>query len=278
MFTVQSFICTLILLFLCFLFLFHRTAVKEELVEESSSNNDEKEPDSELESEEVKQEENLEKDALGKPKLIMNPSVPNVIYIGHLPRDCEERALTEFLKQFGQVVQLRVCRSHKTGGSKGYAFAKFHSTEVAAIAAETLNGHLLFQKRLVSHVLAPEQNHAKLFSSNTPAKFLEKEKPRGSKSLEKMKEVTNKLKKGLSKKRAALKAMGIDYDVPEFGEVKKEEEEEEETPKKKRKKSTDATIEEETSSTPKQSKKEKAQSLSAKKIKKKKDKDRRKSA
>lgn len=181
---------------------------KDELVEESNS---------EEEPMEVVDEDAEVDIASKKNKLIMNPNVPNVIYIGHLPRDCEERALTEFLKQFGRLIQLRVCRSHKTGGSKGYAFAKFHNSEVAAIASKSLNGHLLYQKRLVSHVLAPEQNHPKLFSSNAPTKFLEEPKQPGPKSLEKMEETTKRLKQGDAKKRAALKAKGIDYDFPGYG-------------------------------------------------------------
>ena len=268
---------------------------KEELVEESSSDE---------EAEDVEQDGDVDR-ATKKPKLIMNPSIPNVIYIGHLPRDCEERALTEFLKQFGRLVQMRVCRSHKTGGSKGYAFAKFHSPEVAAIAADTLNGHLLFQKRLVSHVLAPEQNHPKLFSSHAPTKFQKKPQQTGPKSLEKMEAVTKRLKEGAEKKRVTLKAMGIDYDFPGYeaagttaknekddsddnaiteGKVVTKKTKKDATPssakagKNKRKKSIDAAEDEE-SSPPKQTKKEKAKAKpqSEKKAEKKKGKNRRKS-
>ena len=225
-----------------------------------------------------------------KPKLTMDPSIPNVIYIGHLPRDCEERALTEFLKQFGRLVQLRVCRSHKTGGSKGYAFAKFAEPEVAAIAADTVNGHMLFQKRLVSHVLAPEQNHPKLFSSNAPKSFQKKVQQTGPKSLEKMEEVTKRLTQSQKKKRRELKSKGIDFEFPGFGAVKKTEKEDasggnassgDDGPtkkgKKKRKKSMDEA-ETEKSSPPKKSKKEKGKPQSEIKAKKGKDKKRRVSA
>ena len=142
----------------------------------------------------------------------------NVIYIGHLPKHCEERELIGFLKQFGNLLQLRVCRSQKTGGVKGYAFARFQDSEVAAIVADTLNGHLLFQKRLVCHVVPPEQVHNKLFSSKTRTIFQRRSKllDKGPKSLEKVKEVTERLRNNEKKKRETLKALGIDYDFPGY--------------------------------------------------------------
>jgi nucleolar protein 15 len=147
------------------------------------------------------------------------PQIPNVIYIGHLPKDCEERELIAFLKQFGRLVQVRVCRSHKTGGSKGYAFVKFQSSDVAAIVAETVNGHLLFQKRLVSHVLAPEQIHAKLFSKNTRTVFQRKAISKDSdpkSTTTTAEEVSRRLLEREEQKRDKLKSMGIDYDFPGY--------------------------------------------------------------
>jgi nucleolar protein 15 len=147
------------------------------------------------------------------------PQIPNVIYIGHLPKDCEERELIAFLKQFGRLVQVRVCRSHKTGGSKGYAFVKFQSSDVAAIVAETMNGHLLFQKRLVSHVLAPEQIHAKLFSKNTRTVFQRKaiskdSDPKATTST--AEEVSRRLLEREKQKRDKMKSLGIEYDFPGY--------------------------------------------------------------
>lgn len=245
-----------------------QSATKGTLAEENSS--DEKSVVSGEDSAEVNVDNK-------KPKLTMDPNIPNVIYIGHLPRDCEERALTEFLKQFGRLVQLRVCRSHKTGGSKGYAFAKFAEPEVATIAADTVNGHMLFQKRLVSHVLAPEQNHPKLFSSNAPRSFQKKAQQTGPKSLEKMKEATKRLKQSQKKKRRELESKGIDFDPGFSADNAPNDNASSEDGKKKRTKSMDEAETEE-SSPPKKCKKEKGEPQSEKKAKKSKDKKRRVSA
>uniref|UniRef100_A0A0K0DG19 RRM domain-containing protein n=1 Tax=Angiostrongylus cantonensis TaxID=6313 RepID=A0A0K0DG19_ANGCA len=40
----------------------------------------------------------------------------------------------------------------KTGNFKGWAFVGFADKEVAEIAAETMNGYLMFEKRLSCHV------------------------------------------------------------------------------------------------------------------------------
>jgi nucleolar protein 15 len=161
-----------------------------------------------------------QRDTLKKKKApSKKPQIPNVIYVGHLPKDCEERELIGFLKQFGRLVQVRVCRSHKTGGSKGYAFVKFQSADVAAIVAETMNGHLLFQKRLVAHVLAPEQIHSKLFSANTRTVFQRKtiSKDRDPKSTTTTaEEVSRRLLEREQQKRDKLKSLGIEYDFPGY--------------------------------------------------------------
>lgn len=180
----------------------------------------------------------------GKGKKIdSRPQKSNVIYIGHLPKDCQERELIGFLKQFGRLSQLRLCRSHKTGGTKGYAFARFEDSEVAAIVADTMNGYLLFGKRMVCHVVPPEQLHGKIFSSKNRTVFQRRsEKPREPQSLKKMKETTKDLISKERKKKAALKAMGIDYDFPGYeaslnsfkSEANHSEGDEEEMPEKKK--------------------------------------------
>lgn len=56
-----------------------------------------------------------------------------------------------FFAQFGRVTKVRVSRNKKTGAAKHYAFLEFASAEVAAIAAEAMDGYMLFtQARLAS--------------------------------------------------------------------------------------------------------------------------------
>ena len=49
-----------------------------------------------------------------------------------------------FFSQFGRVSKVRVSRNKKTGAAKHYAFLEFASPEVAAIAAEAMDGYMLF--------------------------------------------------------------------------------------------------------------------------------------
>ena len=48
--------------------------------------------------------------------------------------------LAGFFDQFGLVTRLRVSRNKKTGKAKHYAFVEFQSPEVAAIAADAMDG------------------------------------------------------------------------------------------------------------------------------------------
>ncbi len=63
-----------------------------------------------------------------------------VIYIGHLPFGFFEQQLKGFFSQFGTVTRVRVSRNPKTGRSRHYGFVEFLEREVAAIAADTMDG------------------------------------------------------------------------------------------------------------------------------------------
>lgn len=152
----------------------------------------------------------------------------SVIYIGHLPVGFDEQEITVFLNQFGAVKECRVCRSKKTGRSKGYGFVSFRDVEVAQIVAETLSGYFLLEKRLVCHVLPNEKVHDNLFAkrkiqtkaSLQNAARAEVNKKRSSESMMKL---TEKLIKRNAKKQRKLASMGIDYEIPGLDEEKKSE-------------------------------------------------------
>lgn len=71
-----------------------------------------------------------------------------MIFISHLPHGFYEDQLKNYFKQFGKVTNVKVCRSNKTGRSKGYGYVEFSHPEVAKIAGETMNNYLMFKKRL----------------------------------------------------------------------------------------------------------------------------------
>ncbi|CAB3403124.1 unnamed protein product [Caenorhabditis bovis] len=80
-----------------------------------------------------------------------------VIKLSRIPFGFFERELLGYFRQFGTVIRVRVARSKKTGNHKGWAFVGFDNKEVAEIAAESMNGYLMFRQQLVVRVLKPEE-------------------------------------------------------------------------------------------------------------------------
>lgn len=69
--------------------------------------------------------------------------------MGHIPHGFYEQEMREFFSQFGIVTRVKLCRSENSGRSKGYGYVEFLHTDVAKIAAETMNNYLMFKRRLV---------------------------------------------------------------------------------------------------------------------------------
>jgi nucleolar protein 15 len=86
-----------------------------------------------------------------------------VIYIGHIPHGFYEEPMEKYFSQFGEVKNIVLCRSKKTGKSKGYAFVQFANDKVARIAAEATNGYALLEKVLKSHIVPAEKVSEDLF-------------------------------------------------------------------------------------------------------------------
>lgn len=80
-----------------------------------------------------------------------------VVYIKHLPHGFFEEQLRGFFTQFGAITRLRVARSTKTLGSKGYAFIEFRYPEVAEIAADALNNYLMFKNIIKTRYIQPKE-------------------------------------------------------------------------------------------------------------------------
>nr|CAD7203070.1 unnamed protein product [Timema douglasi] len=71
-----------------------------------------------------------------------------VVYISRLPYGFFENELRKYFIQFGQVTQIYLRRSKKTGKSCGYAFVEFLSAEVAKVAASTMHNYLCCNRLL----------------------------------------------------------------------------------------------------------------------------------
>ncbi|XP_026150454.1 MKI67 FHA domain-interacting nucleolar phosphoprotein [Mastacembelus armatus] len=145
---------------------------------------------------------------------------PGVVYVGHLPLGLFEPQLKSYFEQFGKVLRLRLSRSKKTGGSKGYAFVEFDCDEVAKIVAETMNNYLMGERLIKCHVIPPEKVHEKLFVGSQ-REFKKPSYPAvtryNRKHTDRQAEKTrDKLLRKESKLRKRLAAHGIDYDFPGF--------------------------------------------------------------
>uniref|UniRef100_A0A669PXI5 Nucleolar protein interacting with the FHA domain of MKI67 n=1 Tax=Phasianus colchicus TaxID=9054 RepID=A0A669PXI5_PHACC len=145
---------------------------------------------------------------------------PGVVYVGHLPRGLVEPQLRQYFEQFGAVRRLRLSRSKKTGGSKGYAFIEFECDDVAKIVADTMNNYLFSERLLKCQFMPPERVHANLFK-NSDRKFQKPSQP-AVKRYNKVRSLVEKAKmaKRLLRKenclRKRLAEKGIKYSFPGF--------------------------------------------------------------
>ncbi|XP_062390939.1 MKI67 FHA domain-interacting nucleolar phosphoprotein-like [Sardina pilchardus] len=145
---------------------------------------------------------------------------PGVIYVGHIPRGLFEPQIRSYFQQFGKILRMRLSRSKKTGGSKGYAYIEFDCDEVAKIVAETMNNYLMGERLIQCQVVPPEKVHEKLFvgckrvfkKPSLPAVGRYNKKH----SVEELEKTKAKLLSKEAKLRKRLAAHGIDYDFPGF--------------------------------------------------------------
>ncbi|XP_005815980.1 MKI67 FHA domain-interacting nucleolar phosphoprotein isoform X1 [Xiphophorus maculatus] len=150
---------------------------------------------------------------------------PGVVYVGHLPLGLFEPQLRSYFEQFGTVLRLRLSRSKKTGGSKGFAFIEFESGEVAKIVAETMNNYLMGERLIKCEVLPPEKVHEKLFVGSQRM-FRRPAQPavtryNRSRSTEQLEAMTRRLLRKESQLRRKLARQGVQYDFPGFAAQKK---------------------------------------------------------
>lgn len=92
-----------------------------------------------------------------------------VVLIQNLPKGFFEDQLKQYFTQYGRVTRLRVARSEITGGSKGFAYIEFKYPEVAKVAAEAMNGYLMFRQRLKTVYIPPDKQDHDYFKQ--PVKF-----------------------------------------------------------------------------------------------------------
>lgn len=143
--------------------------------------------------------------------------VSKIIYLGHLPDGFYEAEMKKYFSQYGKVKQVKLFRSAKTNRSKGYAFLEFLDEGVAEVAAESMNGYLMFQKTLVCHVVPKEKCHSGMF---LPPKS--KAKKSTDKPTEESKKVTETTKtKTVEKSQSESESESEEQEVEDVAEKKK---------------------------------------------------------
>lgn len=147
------------------------------------------------------------------------------IYIGHLPHGFYEKELREYFSQFGIVNKVRLARSKKTGGYKGYGYLQFASKEVARIAAEAMNNYLMFDKILRCEFVPEETLHPKLWK-NCNKKFVWLDKRalmiklhNKEKTKDELKKMSERLVHRDDKRREKLAALGINYEFSGYADA-----------------------------------------------------------
>lgn len=135
-----------------------------------------------------------------------------------------EEELKKYFGQYGTITNVMVVRSKKTARSKGYGFIEFEYPEVAAIAAKSMNGHMILSKVLECKVLEGTQHNP--FEGKTSDEFkfinwkkiyqvkINQEKDEGHLA----KQVSKLLEKE-REKRKKLKECGIDYEFPGYEQL-----------------------------------------------------------
>eukprot|EP00629_Pelagomonadales_sp_RCC1024_P008890 CAMPEP_0119261744 /NCGR_PEP_ID=MMETSP1329-20130426/1693_1 /TAXON_ID=114041 /ORGANISM="Genus nov. species nov., Strain RCC1024" /LENGTH=219 /DNA_ID=CAMNT_0007261325 /DNA_START=162 /DNA_END=817 /DNA_ORIENTATION=- len=141
-----------------------------------------------------------------------------VIYVGHVPHGFYEDQMRGFFSQFGDVTNLRLSRSKRTGASKGYAFVEFADPDVARIAAATMDKYLMHGKQLVAHVAPLELATKPQLFKGSDKLFLPrnggKAHREASQKIEKDVAKTNKARKrteGRKRKKLAEEFPGYDF-------------------------------------------------------------------
>lgn len=143
-----------------------------------------------------------------------------VIYLGHVPNGFGETEMRRFFSQFGLVKRIKLFRSAKTGGSKGYAFVEFDSAETAKVVSEAMNGYYLLERQITSHVIPLSKHHEGMFKASKKRKLSEdseseeeEDKIVTEMTAEKLEKKVESLRSSLRNKQKKLNDLGIDFEI-----------------------------------------------------------------
>lgn len=157
-----------------------------------------------------------------------------IIYLGGCPTGFEELQQKLYFEQFGVVKRLKVVRSKKTAGPRGYGWVEFEEEAVAKIVANTMDGYLMWGKKLVCHFVKKDSLQKNVFKHwrRRPSDQREKRRkdmrknynfrPRVKVNGEVIPQTTERQvkRRGYAdiKLKAILKKLDVEYTIPEPGE------------------------------------------------------------
>lgn len=153
-----------------------------------------------------------------------------LIRLSGLPYGFFERELFSYFSQFGVVTRLKLIRSKKTGGSRGYAYVEFEDQDVARIASETMNGYLMFRALIKARLIDQEKvdseklflNWKRLFNVRTPR--VKRALYNRERSSEQLTKTDQRRTRKLLEQQQKLAAAGIQYELADFIPLKEEKE------------------------------------------------------
>jgi nucleolar protein 15 len=126
--------------------------------------------------------------------------------------------MQSFFAQFGTISRLKLSRNKKTGKSKHYAFIEFENSSVAEIVADTMDRYVLFDHKLVCHIVAQDKIHERMFVGANrrfrpiPWRLIARNRHNAVKDAAGVKKLAKKNLKKDKKKRAMLEELEIEYD------------------------------------------------------------------
>jgi nucleolar protein 15 len=119
------------------------------------------------------------------------------------------------------VSKVRVSRSKRSTASKGYAFLKFQHAEVARIAAEAMDGYMMFGRSLKCSLVPIERQHPRLFKGagrkmqKKPWLEMEADRHNMQRTPEAQQKRLSRLAARSKRRSSKIREAGIDYEGPE---------------------------------------------------------------
>lgn len=82
------------------------------------------------------------------------------LYVGNLPFDVTEDALSEKMSEFGRVESVKIIADRDTGRSRGFGFVEMSTDSEAHSAIDALNGQDYSGRPLVVNEARPQERNA----------------------------------------------------------------------------------------------------------------------